>query len=164
MAIMLPPEVGHVLNMVGFEWPEGNEDTIHAWSSRWQQYGGDVRGVVDRADSAAAYALEHNAGPAMEAFAASWRHHDGASAVAHDLAEAGDVLGGCLLVVAGAIVVLKVAFIVNLTLLVIQIAEAVAAAVETGGLSLAWIPIARELAELAIRYAINEAINTLLGN
>ena len=35
MAIMLPAELSHVLNMIGFEWPEGNEDTVLSWSGRW---------------------------------------------------------------------------------------------------------------------------------
>ncbi len=160
---MLPPEVSYLLNMIGLEWPEGNEDTVLDWSGRWMQYSAQVGDAAGLADSAAAYAVSHNAGPAMEAFAASWRERDGVADVAGDLGLAGNVLGGCLVVVGMAIIVLKIAFVINLVLLAIQIVQAIAAAAASFGASLAWIPIAREIARRVIELAINLACQALLG-
>lgn len=160
---MLPPEVSHVLNMIGFEWPEGNEDTVLAWSRRWTQFSSEVNDSQGLAEQAALHALDHNHGAAMDAFAARWRDHDGVAEVARDLGLAGNLLGGCLLVVGMAIIALKIAFVVNLILLAIQIAEAIAAAAATFGASLAWIPIAREIVRRLIELAINLAVNALMG-
>lgn len=163
MAIMLPPEVSYALNMIGFEWPEGNEDTVLAWSRRWSAYAGEVNDAAGLAEQAATHALNHNSGAAMDAFSAAWSQTHGAAAVAHDLGTAGHVLGGCLLVVGLAILVLKVAFVISLILLAIQIVQAIAAAAASFGASLAWIPIAREIARRLIELAINLAVNALMG-
>lgn len=163
MAIMLPSEVSYLLNMVGFEWPEGNEDKIFEWASDWMAYASEVDGSTRQVDNAAGHALQHNMGKAMDAFSADLSRGDGIAEVAHKLGTAGNVLGGCLIVVAAAVIALKIAFVVNLVALAIQIAEAVAAAVATFGASLAWIPIAREIARRLIELAINLALNALMG-
>ena len=163
MAIMLPGEVSYLLNMIGFEWPEGNEDKIFEWSGRWMSYAGEVDGSSELAKKAASHALENNVGKAMEAFNTMFNESEGVADIAQKLGTAGYVIGGCLIAIGVAVIALKIAFVVNLISLAIQIAEAVAAAAVTFGASLAWIPIAREICKRLIEFAINFAVNKLMG-
>lgn len=163
MAIMLPGEVSYLLNMLGFEWPEGNEDTVFSYAQEWMSYGASVGEVVTLSRAAEAHALDNNTGPAMEAFRADFNDTEGIADVAQKLALAGNITGGCLLLIGGMIIALKIAFVVNLVSLAIQIAQAVAAAAATFGASLAWIPVAREICRRLIEFAINLAVEKLMG-
>lgn len=163
MAIMLPGEVSYLLNMLGFEWPEGNEDRIFDYATRWMTYAGEVGSANQLAGQAKIHALTNNSGPAMTAFQQAFDEAEGVKDVAEKLALAGTLTGGCLLLVGVAVIALKIAFVVNLVLLAIQIAEAVAAAAATFGASLAWIPIAKEIARRLLELALNLAIEKLMG-
>lgn len=163
MAVMLPGEVSWLLNMLGFEWPEGNEDRVFEYANRWMSYGGEVGETTGTANAAADHAVSTNVGEAMEAFRARLAEPEGVQDVADKLSRAGNLTGGVLLIIGAAIIALKIAFVVNLVLLAIQIAQAVAAAAATFGASMAWIPIAREIARRAIEFAINMGIEMLLG-
>ncbi|WP_278694097.1 hypothetical protein [Arachnia propionica] len=163
MAIMLPGEVSYLLNMLGFEWPEGNEDRIFDYATRWMTYAGEVGSANQLAGQAKTHALTNNSGPAMTAFQQAFDEAEGVRDVAEKLALAGTLTGGCLLLVGVAVIALKIAFVVNLVLLAIQIAEAVAAAAATFGASLAWIPIAKEIARRLLELALNLAIEKLMG-
>jgi hypothetical protein len=73
------------------------------------------------------------------------------------------VLTGTGLIICGTIVLaLKVAVIVQLTILAIQIAQAIATAPVTFGASLAEIPIFQQLARIAVGALIDQVISTLL--
>ena len=61
------------------------------------------------------------------------------------------------------IIALKVAFVVNLVALAVQIATAVASAAVTFGASLAWIPVAKEIARRLLELALNLALEHLMG-
>ena len=163
MAVMLPPEASKLLNELGFEWPEGNEDKVFNYGNRWMAYGGEMGGVVATATDGANTALTNNQGDAMEAFQKSFTKTEGVDDVAKQLQFGSNLVGGCLFVIGVAIIALKIAFVVNLVITVIQIAMAIAAAIPTAGASLGWIPVARVLCKLALDMAINFAISKLLG-
>lgn len=163
MSVMLPPELSWFLNMVGFEWPEGDEDKIFTWGNRWIQYGGEVDTTHTTATQAYETVAQVNQGPAIEAFKKAFTETDGAQDVAQNLGVAGTVTGGCLFVIGGAVIVLKIAFVINLAIFAIQVASAIAAAIPTAGASMSLIPIARIAAQLAINFAINIAVEALLS-
>src|SRR5262249_57317324 len=91
-----------------------------------------------------------NAGDVITAFQQSWT--DGHAPVANLTTGArGAVLIGAGLMIAGGIVlVLKINVIVQLILLAIQIAQAIATAVATCGGALLEIPILQRLSKLAL--------------
>lgn len=163
MAIMLPSEVSYLLNMLGYEWPEGNEDTIFSWGGRWMSYAGEVDGSAQLASSAHDFVVGANEGSAVKAFSAAFKDGEGIEKTAHDLGSAGNVIGGVLYEMGAVVIALKIVVVVQLVLLAIQIAEAVAAAAATFGASLAWIPVAKIIASKAIEFGINYAIGQLLG-
>lgn len=163
MAVMLPGELSYLLNMMGFEWPEGNEDTVFDYANRWMSYADEVGGSNELAGQAEQHVLANNEGPAMEAFMAKFNEADGVKDVAQKLALAGNISGGCLLFVGGLIIALKIAFVVNLAILAYQIAMAVAAAAATFGASMAWIPVAKEICRRLLEFALNMLLEQLMG-
>lgn len=163
MAVMLPGEVSYLLNMLGFEWPEGNEDKVFDYGSRWMAFSGEAGESNHLSTQAAQHALGTNNGPAMEAFQKSFDDLEGVKDVATKLTTAGNLTGGCLLLIGAVIIALKVAFVVNLVALAVQIATAVASAAVTFGASLAWIPVAKEIARRLLELALNLALEHLMG-
>ena len=163
MSLMLPPELSKFLNMIGFEWPEGEEDKIFAWADRWMGYAGEVEGSVQAAQGAHDIVARENAGPAAEAYSRRFSGDDGIADVLKNLAVAGNITGGCLLLIGGAVIVLKGVFVVQLVMFAISVAEAIAAAIPTAGASMSIVPIARLICQRALQYAINLAIEKLLG-
>ena len=59
--------------------------------------------------------------------------------------------------------VLKINVIIQLVLLTIEIIEAMAAAPETAGASLLWIPVRKKLTNIAISILITEAMRVIGG-
>lgn len=163
MSVMLPPELSKFLNMIGFEWPEGDEDRIFDWGNRWMQYGREVDGAHGIAQGAADHVTAVNTGPGIEAFRRTFDEPDYVADVGQNLGVAGTVTGGCLFVVGAAVIVLKIAFVINLTIFAIQVAAAIAAAIPTAGASMSLIPIAQIIAQRAIQFAISLAIEQVLG-
>lgn len=163
MSIMLPGEASKLLNELGFEWPEGDEDKIFNYGSRWMSFAGDMGGVVQTATDGANQATQQGIGQAVEAFKASYSKAEGVDDVAKKMQFGGNMMGGCLMLVGGAVIALKITFVVNLVATVIQIVEAIAAAVPTCGASLAWIPAAKIICQKLLEMAINFAVNKLMG-
>lgn len=163
MAIMLPAEASQLLNELGFEWPEGNEDRVFGYGTRWMSYASELGEVVQTARDGANTALAENAGEAMDAFRSAFTRSDGVDDVATKLQFGANIMGGCLFLIGAAIIALKIAFVVNLVATVIQIAAAIAAAVPTAGASLGWIPVAKLICKKLLDMAINLGINTLMG-
>lgn len=160
---MLPGEVSYLLNMLGFEWPEGNEDKIFSYAGDWMSYAGEVDGPRSTADGAAKFAVENNTGPGLRAFMKELDQAEGVKEVAEKLAMAGNIAGGVLLLVGALVIALKIAFVVNLVALAIQIATAVASAAVTFGASMAWVPIAKEICRRLLEFALNMVLEKLMG-
>ncbi|MDO5286294.1 MAG: hypothetical protein Q4G45_05660 [Actinomycetia bacterium] len=163
MSVMLPPELSKFLGMIGFEWPEGDEDKIFDWAQRWTAYAGEVDTLVTSLRGARDGIAAENQGPALEAYTKAFSQENGVDDVTKNLAVAGNITGGCLMLIGAAVIALKIAFVVNLVSFAIQVASAIAAAVPTAGASMSWIPIARLIAQKAIEFAINLGIEKLLG-
>lgn len=164
MAVMLPGEVSHLLNLLGFEWPEVNEDKMFQYGGRWMQFSGEIAGSHTDAGAGARTALLENRDQGMEAFSRAF--HDGKDSVMQvvgDLRPASGIVGGSLFVIAGLVIALKVVVVVQLVLLAIEIAEAIAAAVPTFGASMSLIPLMELITQRAIAFAINFALEKLLG-
>jgi hypothetical protein len=73
------------------------------------------------------------------------------------------MVGAGLMVCAGIVLALKINVIVQLTMLVIEIAQAIATAVVTFGASLLEIPLFKEITQLIIDQLLNMAIDKVLG-
>lgn len=163
MAVMLPPELSKFLNMIGFEWPEGNEDKVFDWSQKWTSYGQEVTSIKDASVQAHDSVMQANAGPGVQAFSKNFTSEEQAGKIVKNLGTAATITGGCLIAIAMAIVALKVVFVVNLTIFAIEVASAIAAAIPTFGASMSLIPIAEIVAQRAVQYGISLGIEKLMG-
>lgn len=163
MAVMLPPEASKLLNELGYDWPEGNEDIIFSTAGKWINYGEQVCSSNADAQNVIASVLGNNESTGIQAFAGDVHKFEGLSDVSNRLGVAGNVMGGLLYVIGGLVITLKITFVVNLVATLAQIASAIAAAVPTAGASMAWVPVAKILCKEVLSMAINLAISKIMG-
>jgi hypothetical protein len=160
---MIPGELANLLNELGYTWPKSDETKIVELGQQWMRFGGTTQGLVGDAEAGAGKVWPDNAGQAMEAFRAKWDGEDSALSVARDGATGAEVVGAALFVCAAIVLALKINVIVQLTILLIEIIQAIATAAPTFGASLLEIPVFKKLADIAINIIINQAIEAILG-
>lgn len=163
MSIMLPGELAHFLQMLGFDWPEGDEDRVFEYAGHWNTFGQRCGQISSGGAQASQAVRSANRGPAVEAFVKRFATEDGPTRVAADMAVAGPIGSALLYAMGGIIIALKVVVIVQLVQFAITLAEAIAAAVPTFGASMSIVPIAELFAQKAIEFAINFAAQQLMG-
>jgi hypothetical protein len=163
MGMQLPGEIREILSLCGFNWPEGDETKLLSMGQTWTSLSGQLDPHVQQAISAANTVVTQNKSEAIDAFNAKW---SGESGPAHRLAQGGtgaDIVGAGLMVCAGIVLALKVNVIVQATLTLIAIAEAVAAAFVTFGASAALVVVLREALKRLLDWLLNQAIGKVLG-
>jgi hypothetical protein len=163
MGIQLPGELADLLNELGYNWPKADEEKLFQLGQRWLEFGGTLQGIVSDAQTAGDKVSADNRGDAIDAFMTKWNADDSAPAVLKDGATAAQVIGACLFVCAAIVLGLKINVIVNLTILLIEIIEAIATAPETFGASLLEIPVFKKITDMIINFIINEAMEAILG-
>lgn len=163
MGLDLPSPLETILNDLGFTWPEVDEQQLFEVGSSWMQFGSTLDGLRQTADQAATSLASQNQGEAIEAFI---KKYSGDQAPSHVLAQAAigtEVGGGAILMCAGLVLGLKINTIVNVSILAVEIAEAIATAVPTFGASLLEIPVFKEITSRIIQAIINEAVNAIMS-
>ncbi|MFC9973747.1 hypothetical protein ACFVH6_22905 [Spirillospora sp. NPDC127200] len=164
MGLQLPGELVGLLGMLGYDWPEADEAKLFELGSTWMSFGGTVQGVVSEAAGAARQVTgSGNEGEDIEAFQRAWEEQDAPAAILGDAAMGAMAVGGAFFLCAMVVLFLKINVIVQLIMLAIQIAQAVATAVPTLGASLLQIPIFKMITGFIIDMLIDQAVNALLG-
>ncbi|MEE3922037.1 hypothetical protein V2I01_38530 [Micromonospora sp. BRA006-A] len=115
------------------------------------------------ADRSAQQMWTQNRDDAIERFQTSWQAADSAKTNLDDGPPAAALIGTGLMVCAGIVLALKINVIVQLTLLAIQIAQAVATAAVTFGASLLEIPIFKLITGVLIDQLLTMATEAVLG-
>lgn len=163
MGMELPGELVSLLGMLGYTWPESDETKLFEMGDAWlafpERFG---TGIAD-AEVAARQVWTGNQDSAVEAFQASWQEPESPRNNLEDGATAATLIGAGLMVCAGIVIALKINVIVQLILLAIQIAQAIATAVVTFGASLLEIPIFKMITQLVIDELLDLALNAVLG-
>ncbi|MGC4744080.1 hypothetical protein ACLQ28_00215 [Micromonospora sp. DT201] len=163
MGLTLPGELVSLLSMIGYDWPESDETALFQLAGEWTGMADRINGSVAQLESAARTVLDTNRGESFTAFAEEW--NDGESA-ARNIADATDptnIIAIGLMAGAGIVLALKIQVIVQLILLAIQIAQAIATAVVTFGASLLEIPIFKMITGMIIDQLIGMAVDTVLN-
>jgi hypothetical protein len=163
MGLMIPGELANLLNDLGFIWPKTDEEKVVQLGGHWMDHGSKVDSVVQDAHTSAGKATTANHGDAMKAFLAKWEHDKSAMSVAKKGKTGAQVISIGLYVCAGVVLALKLNVMVQLTILVVEIIEALATAAPTFGASLLEIPVFKKLANMAINFIINLAMEAVLG-
>lgn len=152
-----------MLNVLGFTWPEADEDKLFELAERWTSTAGELRGHVERADAGAERVWTQNVGETVSAFQTAWGANDGPSNQLTMGATGAEIIGVGLTICAGVVLALKINVIVQLAILAIQIAQAIATAAVTFGASLLEIPIFRMLTKIVLDQLLNYAIEAILN-
>jgi hypothetical protein len=163
MGIEIPGELADLLNELGYVWPKSDETQMFELAQEWIGLAGRLGPIGQEASDAVGTMLADNTGPALTAFQAKWNDADSAVTVLRDGATGAYVLGGALMVCAGVVLVLKINVIIQLTILLVEIIEALATAPETFGGSLLEIPVFKKLTDMLINLLINQALEVVLG-
>lgn len=164
MGLQLPAELVSLLSMLGYTWPQADEEKLFQMGTEWMTFAGRFGSPLQDADAHAHKIWAGNKGDGITAFQKAWTHHDAPVPALRDGATAATMIGAGTMVCAGVVLVLKINVIVQLVLLAIEIAQAVAEAVVTFGASLVEIPIFKEITGLILDQLINLATNAILGN
>jgi hypothetical protein len=163
MGLQLPGELISLLSMLGYTWPQADETKLFEMGNAWMGFPDRITAGLKDADIAAQQVWTGNQDSAIDAFQTSWQQPDSARTNLENGATAATLIGAGLMVCAGIVLALKINVIVQLILLAIEIAEALATAAPTFGASLAEIPIFKEITQIIIDQLINLALNAVLG-
>ncbi|MCY1144062.1 hypothetical protein OWR29_39215 [Actinoplanes sp. Pm04-4] len=136
MGLQLPGELVEVISVLGFTWPEADEEKLFELGQSWMDFAGAIESRVENADAAAATVWQLNQSESIAAFQAAWQAADSPSQRLAMAATGAQIIGADLLVCAGIVLALKINVIAQLTILAIQIAQAIATAVVSFGASL----------------------------
>ncbi|PZF94779.1 hypothetical protein [Micromonospora deserti] len=163
MGLTIPGELASLLSMLGYDWPESDETAIFQLAGEWTGMAGRISGSVAQLESAARTVLDNNRGESFTAFAGEWNDGESAARNIADAARPATVIGVGLMVAAGVVLALKIQVIIQLALLAIQIAQAIATAAVTFGASLLEIPIFKMITGLIIDQLIGMAVEAVLN-
>ena len=143
MGLELPSELTEPLSWIGLIWPEADEEKLFEAGTKWASFGASVSGIHDNAHASAKLATasgDMSVDSALAAFDGWWNADDGPAKRLPDDAAAALIIGGALIVFAGLTLALKIAFIVQLIMLAIEVAQAIATAFVSFGATMAEVP------------------------
>ena len=163
MGLQLPGELVSLLGMLGYTWPEADEQKLFEMGQSWIGFAGRLPAPVGAADAHAQRVFTENSGQGIGAFQSFWTGSESPKSNLEDAETAAYLIGAGLFVCAGIVLALKINVIVQLVMLAIEIATAIAEAVATFGASLLEIPIFKEITGLLIDQLINLAIEAVLN-
>lgn len=162
MGLQLPGELVTLLQDLGYNWPEADEEKLFELGSTWMNFAPNLQPIADQADAAAQQVLSQH-GEAIDAFRAKWTAEDGPLASLRDSVTGAELVGPLLMVVAAVVLALKINVIVQLVTLAIEIVQAIATAAPTFGASLLEIPVFKEITDRLVNLVISMAIEQILG-
>jgi hypothetical protein len=163
MGLTLPGELVTLLQDLGYNWPEADEEKLFELGTAWEELAPKLQAVADRARITGQRVWNENHGDAVSAFQARFTSDDEALAALRDSVTGAQVVGPALMVVAAVVLTLKINVIVQLTTLAIEIIEALATSEVTFGASLLEIPVFKEVANRLVNLCINMATEAILG-
>lgn len=161
MVINLPPELGEVLNILGFDWPMSNEDQLFEMGQGWMEVAGEIDTKLQEAAESAQQAWAENMGQSIDAFKEWWEADDSPAEALRTAVLGANLGGAALMICAGIVLALKIAVIVQLILLAIQIAAAIAAAAATLGIAGAALPAIYAIGRKILSNILQEVVMRL---
>ncbi|MCK1796236.1 toxin glutamine deamidase domain-containing protein [Streptomyces sp. XM4193] len=161
--MMLDPKLEWVLEMLGYRWPTGDEDKLRSCAMVWRNFAASVDEIQVQGVHAAGNVLSQNSGDAIEGFQESWKKFSGnGSGYLDDAKRGAELIAATLDAAAMIVTMLKIAVIIQLIALAVQLAAAAAAAPFTFGASSAAGAAATQLARITVRRLLKEAAQVML--
>ncbi|MEU6573383.1 PE-PGRS family protein [Streptomyces sp. NPDC046805] len=138
MALTLPSELVWVLDLLGYSWPEADEEALHEVAEAWRSFGTELEQIQVRGEGLAGIVVSSNAGSAVDGFSKAWSAYTGANgqdSYLPDAQTACEVIALAFDGAAVAVLTAKLAVIAQLVALALEIIAAQASAPFTFGLS-----------------------------
>jgi hypothetical protein len=157
VALQPPPELAMLLNLV-ISWPLIDEDVLHEAGTQWISFAVTAARVSSTAATHAARTTERNDGEGVRAFGGDWRDTSDRSG---DAIAAALLIGGALQLSAMIVLAMKVALIVVLLRLALNLSRLATASGPTGGASLAAVPSVVGGARTAAREIVRKMVDLL---
>jgi hypothetical protein len=162
MVINLPAPLGELLNMLGFNWPMSDEDKLFEVGNAWMELPGTIDGVLSKVGQETETLASENIGDSIEAFKTWWESEDSPAKILQDGTVGMCLTGAALMVCAAVVLALKIAVLIQLGILAVQIAAAIAAAAATFGIASAALPALYALGRKIVSNLLQEAVMKLL--
>lgn len=153
MSVVLPSDLAWVLNLLGFNWPNIDEDQLRAAAAADRSLAARVTTARGHANTAADVITSRNAGVSIDAFSA---HADKVSIHLDRLRQVYDLTADALDAIAVVVEGAKIAVVAQLAALAIEIAAAAAASIVTFGLSDAAGLAATALTRITVEQILDE--------
>lgn len=163
MGMQLPGELVSILGALGYSWPESDEEKLFELAGTWTGMAGTISGSVDELNAAARTVLDDNYGKDIDAFGAEWDDEESSNRNIGDTADPLNVIGIGLTAAAGLTLALKIQVIVQLVILMVQIAYAIATAAITFGASLLQVPVFKKITGTIIDMLVGMATEAVLS-
>ncbi|MGI5378623.1 PE-PGRS family protein [Streptomyces sp. CA-251387] len=138
MSLTLPGELVWVLDLLGYSWPEADEEALHQVAETWRAFGEQLEEIQREGEGLARTVVAHNFGTAVDGFSKDWGAYTGANgedSYLPDAKTACQVIAFAFDAAAVAVLTAKLSVIAQLVALAIEIIAAQAAAPFTFGLS-----------------------------
>ncbi|MGW5247189.1 WXG100-like domain-containing protein [Streptomyces sp. NPDC004129] len=138
MSLTLPSELVWVLDLLGYSWPEVDEEALHEVAETWRNFGAELEGIQAQGERFAGTVIASNMGSAVDGFTKAWGAYTGANGEDRyipDAQTACEVIALAFDAAAVAVLTAKLAVIAQLIALAVEIIAAQAAAPFTFGLS-----------------------------
>jgi hypothetical protein len=160
MSLTLPDDLTWVLNLLGFMWPEADEDRLRACAQAWRAFGAEVTRINQDAGLVAAQVTAENTSESIDAFERYWHGVGGRGGDFDRAKEAAEHMATALDGMATLVEGVKIAIIFQLGLLAAEIiADQLAAPVTLGlseGVAAGEILITRGILRRIIRDGIHQ--------
>lgn len=158
MGIQLPDEVRDVLEFIGIDWPDIDEDELRDTAKEYRDFADELRDTIQKADRACSHITAgRSKGEAVDAFKQRWGKVSGQDM--KNLAKAVDVLAGAMDSGATYVTTCKLAIIGNVTASAATVTGGIVGAFFTGGLT----ALLSAAAVAALKQAVKEAIDLLVS-
>ncbi|WP_158812244.1 PE-PGRS family protein [Streptomyces fulvoviolaceus] len=138
MSLTLPSELVWVLDLLGYSWPEADEEVLHEVAEAWRSFGAELEQIQAQGEGLARTVVAFNSGEAVDGFSKAWGAYTGANgedSYIPDAKTACEVIAFAFDAAAVAVLTAKLAVIAQLVALAVEIIAAQAAAPFTFGLS-----------------------------
>jgi hypothetical protein len=163
MGLQLPGELVSLLGMLGYTWPEADETKLFEMGRRWVSFADTLGSRVGEAGGAGQAVHAAGTGQGFASFQKAWAAPKAPQTLLGKSTTGAMVVGVGLIVAGVVVLALKISVIVQLIILAVQIAQAIATAAVTFGASLLEIPIFKIITGLIIDQLIGMALDAILG-
>lgn len=164
MTMKMPSELAEALSLLGFDWPDADEDKLNEMGRAWSTFAGTLRGLVGEADAHAQAVWTGNSGAAIAAFQKSWSGPSAPVTNLRDAAEAAAYVAAGLATAAKIVITLKLAFLAEVGAFArtVYLAAVAAKTPWTAAAAIAAVIAHKIIVTYALEAAIEAAIKALV--